>query len=405
MHKTTMKILALDDEPFMLKLLTRILEGLGFTNVTSCSDGAAALDWVNAYAIAPDVILLDLNMPGMDGIEFVRKLVEHRYEGSLVLVSGEDERVMQTAEKLVRAHNIPVLGHLSKPVVPARLLTLLSKWRPAASSAAAAPRKIYDADSVRAAIEHGELVNYYQPKVTLADGAVVGVETLVRWNHPEDGLVFPDQFIGVAEAGGLINDLTHAVLMAAFFQSRSWKQAGLDLVVAVNVSMDDLNLLDFPDFVARLAIAAGITPQDVVLEVTESRLALDQRAPLDILTRLRLKRFRLSIDDFGTGHSSLAQLRDMPFEELKIDHSFVHGAWSDETLRAMFDASLGLAKQLGMTVVAEGVEDRQDWDLAQRAGCDMAQGYFIAHPMPADELVAWIASWNARMPGLREESL
>jgi EAL domain-containing protein (putative c-di-GMP-specific phosphodiesterase class I) len=139
-----------------------------------------------------------------------------------------------------------------------------------------------------------------------------------------------------------------------------------------------------------------------VLEVTESRLMQDTRAPLEILTRLRLKRFRLSIDDFGTGHSSLAQLRDIPFDELKIDQGFVHRAWNNETLRAMYDASLSLARQLGMEVVAEGVEDRNDWDLLQRTGCDLAQGIFISQPMLAADLPSWIESWRERV---RNESL
>jgi EAL domain-containing protein (putative c-di-GMP-specific phosphodiesterase class I) len=133
-----------------------------------------------------------------------------------------------------------------------------------------------------------------------------------------------------------------------------------------------------------------------VLEVTESRLMLDQRAPLEVLARLRLKRFRLSIDDFGLGHSSLAQLRDIPFDELKIDQSFVSGARQDSTARAIYDASLGLGQQLGMTVVAEGVENIDDWNLVRSTPCDQAQGYFIARPMPAAHLVDWIASWNER---------
>jgi len=123
----------------------------------------------------------------------------------------------------------------------------------------------------------------------------------------------------------------------------------------------------------------------------------DLRTSLEILTRLRLKRFRLSIDDFGTGHSSLAQLRDIPFDELKIDRSFVHGAWADETLLAMYDASLGLAKKLGMEVVAEGVEDRADWNHLRRTGCDLAQGYFIARPMPAADFPAWMEDWQERV--------
>jgi EAL domain-containing protein (putative c-di-GMP-specific phosphodiesterase class I) len=200
----------------------------------------------------------------------------------------------------------------------------------------------------------------------------------------------------VAEANGLIDDLTRIVMTTALAQAKVWQDARLDLRVAVNVSMDNLSSLDFVNFVARATAAAGVPPQKVVLEVTESRLMGDLRSPLEVLTRLRLKRFHLSIDDFGTGHSSLAQLRDIPFDELKIDQSFVHGAWKDETARAMYDASLGLANQLNMEVVAEGVEDQEDWDFLQQTGCHLAQGYFIARPMPADDLPGWIGTWNDR---------
>jgi EAL domain-containing protein (putative c-di-GMP-specific phosphodiesterase class I) len=155
--------------------------------------------------------------------------------------------------------------------------------------------------------------------------------------------------------------------------------------------------LAFAEYITNEALAAGVAPQDVILEVTESRLMLDQRAPLEILTRLRMKRYRLSIDDFGTGHSSLTLLHDISFDELKIDRSFVHEAWRDPTTRAIYDASLALGKQLGMVVVAEGVEDANDWGLVKRTGCDLAQGYYIARPMPAADLPAWIESWNAGM--------
>jgi EAL domain-containing protein (putative c-di-GMP-specific phosphodiesterase class I) len=161
--------------------------------------------------------------------------------------------------------------------------------------------------------------------------------------------------------------------------------------------MDNLASLDFLNFVAESTEKLGVAPHNVVLEVTETRLMQDTRAPLEILTRLRLKRFRLSIDDFGTGHSSLAQLRDIPFDELKIDQGFVHGAWKDETLRAMYDASLSLARQLDMEVVAEGVEDRNDWDLLCRTGCDLAQGTFMSQPMLAADLPDWIEKWRERV--------
>ena len=394
MNQHTISILILDDESFMHKLLGRMLANLGFATVTTCDNGHAALELIDSTNDSPNLILLDLNMPEMDGLEFVRRLVERHYTGSLILVSGEDERMQQAAEKLARAHKITVLGHLHKPASPEGLAALIGKWMPPRQGELRATKKIYGADEVRAAINNGELVNYYQPKVGVTTGRVVGVETLVRWRHPRDGLVFPDQFIGVAEAHGLIDDLTRVVLTGALAQAKVWLEAGLMLQVAVNLSMDNLASLGFLDLVVGLAAKAGLPAQMMVLEVTETRLMEDLRIPLEILTRLRLKRFRLSIDDFGIGNSSLAQLRDLPFDELKIDQSFVHAACSNDKLQAMFNSSLGLAKQLGLEVVAEGVEDQADWEFVHKSECDIAQGYFIAKPMPAADLSGWIQSWQ-----------
>ncbi|OGT00869.1 MAG: histidine kinase [Gallionellales bacterium RIFCSPLOWO2_12_FULL_59_22] len=393
-NNSAIKILILDDEPFMHKLLARMLATLGYTSVATCDNGHIALEMIDSPDNSPNLILLDINMPEMDGLEFVRHLVERHYLGSLILVSGEDERMQQAAEKLAMAHKITVLGHLHKPASAQGLAELIGKWAAPSQNQPRAERKVYGADELRAAIANGELVNYYQPKVRTATGHVMGVETLVRWHHPQDGMVFPDQFIGVAEVHGLIDDLTWVVLTNALIQARLWQDAGLTLMVAVNLSVDNLNSLDFSDLVAGLAALAGVPPQMMELEVTETRLMEDLRTPLEILARLRLKRFRLSIDDFGTGNSSLAQLRDLPFDELKIDQSFVHGACGNDKLLAMFDSSLGLARQLEMEVVAEGVEDQADWDFVRQRGCDIAQGYFVARPMPAADLPAWIQSWQ-----------
>jgi EAL domain-containing protein (putative c-di-GMP-specific phosphodiesterase class I) len=401
--KTAINILTVDDEPFMLKLNMRVLANLGYTSVTACEGALRALETMNLAAKPYDLILLDLNMPDIDGVEFLRYLVKRDYSGSVILVSGEDERVLQAAQRLMEAHQITSLGHLRKPVKPEMLAALLNHWKPPAeqwllaTGEFTAAVKNYTADKVHAAITNGQLVNHYQPKVSLTTGHVVGVETLVRWNHPVDGLVFPDQFIGVAEAHGLVCDLTRLVINGALTDARKWQQQSrMTMQMAVNVSMDDLGSLDFVDFLAGEVASVGMLPNQIVLEVTESKLVKDSRIPLEVLTRLRLKRFRISIDDFGTGHSSLAQLRDMPFDELKIDRGFVHRAWTDETVRAIYDTSVMLAKQLSMVIVAEGVEDRADWDFVCRSGCDIAQGYFIAKPMPAEALHDWVEDWEER---------
>jgi len=395
---SAVRILALDDDPFMLKLLTHVVARLGFVQVSTYERGHAALEWIDSQPLPPDLILLDLNMPDMDGVEFVRHMVERQYTGNFILISGEEERMLQTVERLVQAHNIPVLGRLQKPVKPEQLAALLQAWQAGETGDAGTTKKKYGADALRIALDRQQLVNHYQPKVAVASGALVGVETLVRWQHPDDGLVFPAQFVDLAEKHELIDDLTRWVLTTALAQAHAWQQAGLDLRVAINVSMDNLASPGFTNFVAAQAAAAGIPPQRIILELTESRLMQDdQRASLESLTRLRLKRFTLSIDDFGTGHSSLTRLHDIPFDELKIDQRFVHRAWAEPTARAMYDASLGLARQLGMAVVAEGIEDQQDWDFVRLTGCDFAQGYWIGRPMPAADLPAWIKTWHERM--------
>ena len=397
-EKSAIRILIVDDDFFSLKLLIRMLANSGFTHVATCDDGHAALERIDNSGRHPDLILLDLNMPGMDGGEFVRHLVERSYKGGLILVSGEDERVLQVAENLVHAHRLTLLGSLRKPVAPDRLVALIGKWPPPSQgNPLRAATKVYGATELRAAIKKGELVNYYQPKVVIATGRVMGAEALVRWQHPSDGLLLPGDFVGAAEEYGLIDDLARVVLSSAFAQARLWQETGLALQLAVNVSINNLVSLEFADFISDLAATAGVAPQQVVLEVAESRImSCDLRALLEPLTRLRLKRFRLSIDDFGYGHILPEQLRNIPFDEVKIDRSFVHHVSSDGAKQAKFDASLSLARQLNMEAVAEGVEDRDDWDFLCRSGCDLAQGYLIAEPMPATDLAGWIQAGHAR---------
>lgn len=392
-----MKILLIDDEPFVLKLLEHQLVSLGYQNISTYERALDALARLEVGLEKISLIFCDLQMPEIDGVEFVRHLVRIHYDGALILISGEDERILHTAERLAKAHKLQVLGSLQKPVSRQQLKLIMDK---SPSLPARGPRKIYSHDELQEAITNGHLVNYYQPQVEIATGRIAGVETLVRWQHPQDGLVYPDQFITTAEDHGLIDDLTRTVLTNSLQQARQWIDAGLALHVAVNVSMDNLVTLNFADFVADEVGRAGIPLASLVLEVTESRLMKDPLAPLDILTRLRLKHIGLSIDDFGTGHSSLAQLRDIPFNELKVDRGFVHGASHNASLRAIVEASLDMAQHLGMQTVAEGVENWTDWNYLRTTSCDLAQGYFIARPMPAEELPGWIVEWESRFPDL-----
>jgi EAL domain-containing protein (putative c-di-GMP-specific phosphodiesterase class I) len=249
---------------------------------------------------------------------------------------------------------------------------------------------------VRAGIDERQLVNLYQPQVDLAGSGVVAVEALVRWQHPRDGLVGPDRFVPIVEAGGLSEALTRTVLGTGLRDAARWRAAGLDVRLSINVSMRDLVALDFPDEVERAVCAAGLGADGLLLEITESQLSRDRLALLDIVTRLRLKRIGLAIDDFGTGYSSLSLLRDVPFDELKIDRGFVHGLADSAPLQAMVEATVSMARQLGMRTVGEGVEREADRDCLRTLGCDLAQGFMFARPMPASALASWIATWNTQ---------
>jgi EAL domain-containing protein (putative c-di-GMP-specific phosphodiesterase class I)/ActR/RegA family two-component response regulator len=390
-------IVVVDDDPFVLTTVSRMLQKLGCDRVETFDRAPTALARLDAPTSVVELILLDLNMPEVDGMAFIRELVTRAYAGQLLLMSGEGERVLQSVEHLVKAHGIPVLGHVEKPVPPETLGSLLDKWTEARRRNSNPNRVQADPADVRRAIDEDQLVNHYQPTVEVATGKVIGVEALVRWKHPEKGMIYPDQFIGVAESNGMIGDLTRNVVRHAIARARRWRDAGLSLRVAINVSMDNISSLDFADFVIGEAARHDVRPPDIALEVTESRLMQDLRAPLEVLARLRMKRFVLSIDDFGTGHSSLAQLRDIPFDELKIDRSFVHRAAQDDTVRAIYTASLGLATQLRMHCIAEGVEDREDWEHLRRTGCHFAQGYFIGRPMDPDAIPAWHTAWQERL--------
>ena len=387
----SLRILAVDDDPLSVQLIQQVLKRAGFDRIETSTRAKLALEALKNDP-PPDLVLLDLNMPEMDGIEFIRHAAAAGFSGGVILVSGESQRVLDSAQSLVNGHGMRLLGQLNKPISHGALQTLLQQWQGTKSLPDESPRAcVLDIEDLQRCIEQGCLRNHYQPKLAVNNGEIVGVEALVRLQHPALGLLSPGQFVAQAEQHGLIDLLTRKVLITAIAQARDWHAQDRRWHIAVNISMHNLADVGFADFAFSECAKAGVDPRFITLEVTESALMQDCRAPLDVLTRLRLKRFRLAIDDFGTGHSSLTQLRDIPFDELKIDRGFVHRAQTDSTRRAILFASRDLGARLGMQVVAEGVEDPADWQIIQEAGCDLAQGFLIARPMPAQSIDEWLA--------------
>ncbi|WP_372832005.1 EAL domain-containing protein [Pontibacterium sp.] len=397
----TPTIQILDDDPFILKLLAQMLDRQGFSNVEASSSARVVLEQITAGHFCPDLILLDLNMPEMDGLAFIRELAELEYPGSVLLISGEEESIVQCSVKLTRAHRINILGQMSKPVEPLQLAGVLDEWRSALHLKVEAERQLaqksYSVAELHAALRNGELINYYQPKVAVASGRLQGAEALVRWRHPLDGMIAPDLFIPLAEQHDLIDELTRQVVANALADIKHWRSNGLSLKVAINISMESLVSIGFMDSICKEVAEAQVSPEELSFEVTESRLQTDERNPLEVLTRLRLHHFDLALDDFGTGFATFCQLSDFPFTELKVDQRFVHGAATDASVRNFYHASLSLAREFGLDVVAEGVEDRVDWDFVRASGDICAQGFFIARPMAAANLHGWLFDWQKRL--------
>jgi EAL domain-containing protein (putative c-di-GMP-specific phosphodiesterase class I) len=389
------RILLLDDDQFMLGMQARMLRSMGYEMIGTAGSGLSALAMLQQDPHAVDVIFCDLNMPGMDGIEFLQKLSAGPFRGNVVLLSGQGLRIMHTVQKLL-GQDLLILGALEKPAGRLALRTLLDRWKPLSQMSVAMPAPTFAADEIHAANRQGQWVLHYQPIVDLTTGALKGMEALVRWAHPRHGMVYPDDFIHIAEECGAVDALTEWVMREALRQLACWQEAGLQTHMAVNVSMENLRSPGFAGRVSAWVRETAALPADLTLEITESRLMSPAPAPLESLVRLRMQGFGLSIDDFGTGHSSLAQLRDVPFTGLKIDRGFVHGARHNQIIRPILEGSIGIAKRLGMQSVAEGVETEDDWHLLRDIGCDLAQGWFIARAKPAAEIPDWLVRWEAR---------
>jgi diguanylate cyclase (GGDEF)-like protein len=253
-------------------------------------------------------------------------------------------------------------------------------------------RRLEEVAQLRRAIDEGELVLHYQPKLTFCTGQVESVEALVRWQHPERGLLYPDAFIELAESAGLMGQLTDAVLDEALKQCRLWAEQGIELSVAVNVSPSNLVDDAFPDMVAAMLVAHGVPARSLLLEVTESLLMEDRDRATRVLARLREHGVGVAIDDYGTGYSSLAYLAELPVTELKLDRAFVAGMTGSWRAESIVISTLHLAHALGLVLVAEGAEDQETVDLLASLGCDMVQGYHLSRPLPPAALEEWLAA-------------
>lgn len=395
------RILVIDDDEAVCGIVSALAKTMGFDCVTT-KDPTSFLDLITP---STTLILLDLMMPGMDGIEVLRLLGERHAQARILLMSGMDKRVLETAEKLAQSLGLQVIGRMHKPVPLQALrntLEAVAKMGPPQMPVEVPTLALPD-EQLRAAIERDEFVSHYQPQVNLATGEVTGFEALARWRHPELGLLPPDCFIARIEQLGLIDKLCLRTAELALIDLKGFSLVnGAMPRLSLNASMHSLHNLEFPDQFVALAQSHGVATNKIAIEVTESGLVRQLSRTLDVLTRLRMKGFPLSIDDFGTGYAMMQQLQNVPATELKIDKSLVDLMHENDSDRVMVEKVIEIGHGLGMEVVAEGVTVQEQYDLLRRMGCDGAQGYLISRPMPAERVPGWLGEFaRAKTPSKR----
>jgi EAL domain-containing protein (putative c-di-GMP-specific phosphodiesterase class I) len=378
-------LLAFDDELDFLDLIEQVATGVGFQVLTARTT-AEFFDQIERRR--PSLVVLDLKMPGMDGVEVIRNLARLAIDTGVLLVSGMDQRVLVSARQVGESLGLKMLGFLQKPILLEDLEALLQTQLDSEAR--------LRADDLRRGIDEMELVVHYLPKLVREGGVwqIRTAEALVRWQHPRLGLLYPGQFLALAEGNDMIVAITDFVLSDAVRQAGLWRGHGHSLGVAVNLSPRLVRDVGFPDRLIRLLREYDLPPELLTIEVTEASSLHDVELVTDVFTRLRLKGIGLSLDDFGTGTSSITQLYRMPFTELKIDRSLVSELPHTQAAATVVTAIVELAHRLSLTVCAEGIETEEQFRFMDAAGCEALQGQLISKAVPAAELEALAKAWH-----------
>jgi EAL domain-containing protein (putative c-di-GMP-specific phosphodiesterase class I)/ActR/RegA family two-component response regulator len=383
-------LLIMDDDLDISAFFRDVAESLGF-NVRVLNDSAYFIDTV--ANLEPELIILDLQLPNQDGIELLRRLGEHGSDARIFIASGLDARVLKTAEQLGKTLGLDIAGTFCKPIELDALKALLGPY--------SGEGRVLTAEELAYGIEDGQLLVHYLPKITHKGARrwiVDGVEALVRWRHEDYGLIYPNDFLPLAEQSGLIVNLTDYVFRAAMDQARLWFSKGLYLELGLNLSANFLGDLEFPDRFVALIREKGLDPSMVTLELTETSAFADPELAMDILARLRVKGVNICLDDFGVGYSSLTHLYRMPFNAVKLDNAFIRDMRNSDAARHTVEGLIYLAHKLDMLACAEGIEDEATFHALEAMGCDQMQGHLIGPALPARELQLVSENWNARFP-------
>lgn len=388
-----LSVLVVEDHDFQRRTAVRLLHGLGVERVADAADGAAALA-ILAGSPQPDVIVCDIDMPGMDGVEFIRGVAERGLASAVVIASGLDSKVLGAVKTIGEAHGLQVLGALEKPLTARRLADLLASYRRQPCRPSPGAEVSVTTEEVVAAFTDGHMATLFEPTVDLTECRVSGAEAVGRWVHPTKGPVGSETFLPVLAAEGLLLRYSESMLEDACAAWRRCRAAGLRVGIGIDVAPGTLGDVTLADRFAGTVRDGGGEPSQVTFEVTEHTLPGAPPVALDVLTRLRVKGFGLSLDHFGTRRPPPDRLAHIPFTQVKIDGSLVSGAAAGQERLALLEEALDAAQALNIPVAAGGCETDADFDLVAEMGFRYAQGSFIGGAMTADELADRASGWR-----------
>lgn len=401
MRAAELSFLVVDEQVFQRNVLAQLLKELNAKFVLSAPGTREGLQTLKGLPGPVDVVIVDLQLSGMDTLEFIRHVAAGRHATSVIVAGTLERGVLACVKAMSDAYGLTLLGAATKPITARRLEDLLAHHASAVepSQRPRAEPMSFELEEIIGGLENGEFEPFFQPKVELKTGRVASVEALARWRHPQQGLVLPDAFIGPLEQAGKIDMLLRSVLRQGAAFARGLREVGHECTMAVNLTLASLRDAALAEQICTVAASQNLEPRSIILEITESVATTDNGMALENLARLRLKGFGLAIDDYGRGMSSVEKLARIPFSELKIDQPLLPRAERHEAARVVFESSLDMARRLGMNAVAQGVETQAEWDLLLQLDCDMAQGDFIAKPMSRANYMSWLREWTAKLGG------
>lgn len=388
-----LKFLVVEDHEVQRHVFVQLLRSLGAAAVHSAEDGRAALQVLRDPDRPVDIVISDLSMPGMDGMEFVRRLSETGAPVSLILASALDADLRASIAHMAKAYKVRLLGVIAKPPTALKLAPLVESYK-AGAPGVASEDSAFSFDEIAEAWTHNEFEPWFRPRVDLTTGKLNGLTAVPRWSHPSRGTLDLADFLPSITARGLEEDFVWMMIQKSTAECCKWVQSGLDVQVAVALSFKSLTEVDLAMRIRQIAKNEGLEPRHLVLTVPEDLIVgASQARALENLARLRVDGFGLGIDEFGTGPLALDELSLIAFTEIKINKAYVRGVHRKDADRAGLAVGLQVAQELRLQAVADGITTEEEWDLLQEWGCTTGQGPLISQPLRASDVIDWARTW------------